>query len=44
MTKNPKTNEIQQVYQKIYTEQVLMCILKNLMDKPSIKKLWYIPT
>ena len=24
MIKNPKINEIQQVYQKIYTEQVLM--------------------
>ena len=25
-------------------QQHMVCIIENLMDKPSIKKLWYIPT
>ena len=28
----------------IYRSISLMCIIENLMDIPSIKKLWYIPT
>ena len=43
MTKNPKINEIQQVYQKIYTEQVLMVNITycHIILRLNIKRLGF---